>query len=195
MNYPGLLQDIIFVLQKLGYQNIQSTAYLLLSLLSMKHSFWLNSQKDVQQVFWFGLSLLLIVLATNKYFDLLGSLVIRVRDLMELYDWYNQRKPLQLILIAINLLGLVGGTGLIVRRFIFNNHPSWLSLLLVLYVTDYAIIKSISFHDIDQVLYQKFTVISLSSSIELALFILLTGSVYRAIVWDRRFLVPINRGN
>ncbi len=104
-------------------------------------------------LFWLGLFCMLILLGLNKQLDLQTLLTQTARDLSKAQGWYYDRRPVQLLFIAlVGLGGIAASVGLAyaLRRVI---RRVWLAVLGVAELMVFIVVRAASFHHVDQLLF------------------------------------------
>jgi len=121
-----------------------------------------------RRLFWWGVSFVLLLLALNKQFNLLSYLTRLGRSLAAEQGWYEARQAFQLeTIFAVLIVGAVflGFSILFMRR----DHPRhWLVLAGVTFLLVLVLVRSVSLHALDWLLYRSVAGIPVNWFFELA---------------------------
>jgi hypothetical protein len=104
-------------------------------------------------MFWLGLFCMLLFLGLNKQLDLQTLLTQTARDLSKAQGWYYDRRPVQLLFIAlVGLAGVSASVGLAyaLRKVIGR---VWLAVLGIAELMVFIVVRAASFHHVDQLLF------------------------------------------
>jgi hypothetical protein len=101
-------------------------------------------------LFWFALVVFLIFLGTNKQLDLQTWLTALAKQLSKAQGWYENRRIVQIIFIAlVALAGILFFAGLVwLTRARWKSH--WLALAGSMFLACFIVVRAASFHHIDQ---------------------------------------------
>lgn len=102
---------------------------------------------------WFGLAMMLAALGVNKQLDLQSLLTAVGRDIAVAQGWYDQRKPVQLVFVAVVALGGIGAIALIAAAL--ARQGSWplrVAMLATSALGGFIIVRAASFHHVDTLL-------------------------------------------
>lgn len=105
--------------------------------------------------FWFSLALGTLLLGLNKQQDLTGFLTRLVRGAAWQDDWYFARQPVQLAIIAA--AGFIFGLLFfwLVRKVKPTSRGQSAALLGLVFLTGFALIRAVSLHAVDALLYRR----------------------------------------
>ncbi len=114
-----------------------------------------QSQGRSQRSLWFGLSLSMLLLGINKQQDLTGILTRLLRRQAFQADWYFSRQSVQLAIITA--VALVFGLLLLllVRRIKNRSRQQSIALFGIFFLAGFALVRAVSLHLIDALLYQR----------------------------------------
>ncbi len=129
--------------------------------------------------FWRGAAVGMFLLGVNKQGDLTGLLTNAIRGAAWRDNWFFARHTLQLAAIA-------GGIAIAFILFFIlawllrpKRWPQWLALLGIVYLTGFALVRAVSLHAIDYILYASVSGIQLNWIFELGgiAFVVLAASL------------------
>lgn len=149
---------------------------------------WLS--KD-NVIFWICFTLLIIFLGFNKQLDLQSNFTEMMRDMAKEHGWYEQRRPLQFMFVAIMAMSLPILV-LLVRTSLANSWRRykimWLGILLLLV---FIVIRAASFHHVDLIFYKSIGSLRFYQALEIvAIFIIFIGTFY-----ENKSIAIVNREN
>lgn len=137
---------------------------------------WLSKENII---FWFCFTLLIIFLGFNKQLDLQSNFTEIMRDMAKEHGWYEQRRPLQFLFVAVMAISLPILV-LLVRTSLANSWRRykimWLGILLLLV---FIVIRAASFHHVDLIFYKAIGSLRFYQALEItAIFIIFIGTFY-----------------
>lgn len=138
---------------------------------------------------WSGLSLLLCALGVSKQLDLHNQLTGLGRSLAYTLGWYEQRRIVQVVFIALVALAFVSSVKIIVTHFPRTSRRHRLALLGTMFLTSFIITRAASFHHLDTLLHWHLGSISINWILELGGISLIAIAAGWNVRW--RFAVPI----
>lgn len=135
-----------------------------------------NSPKAHKNL-WLGLSFLFILLAVNKQFKFLSWITEKGRQMAWQQEWYIVRESVQ-IPFMLSVLGLILITLLLISiRFRHNIRQYGLLLLSSFFLLGFVVIRAISIHAVDWVLYHPIAGFQINWVIELGGILLVASAV------------------
>lgn len=102
---------------------------------------------------WSGLSLLFCALGVSNQLDLLNQLTGLGRSWAYAQGWYDQRRAVQAVFVALMALVFVSSVKMIVTRFPRTSRRHRLALLGAVFLTSFIITRAASFHHLDTLLH------------------------------------------
>lgn len=144
----------------LNSNGLRALAYLVAGVLCLVASTRETAADDDTQrlirLFWLALAALLVVLAFSRMFDLGPWLTDQGREIAEAQGWYDERRRLQSRAVqGVLLLGAAGMSAGVLWFFraAYREHP--LAFIAIVYIVCYVLVRAISLHDVDSVLYNR----------------------------------------
>lgn len=129
---------------------------------------------------WRAVAVLSILLAINIGLDGLGRLTALVRSVAMLGGWYSERGPAQLYLV---LVALAASVSTVVVAFHLARNTSGtaaISLVVSSLLIAFVLVRAISLHALDQLMFARSAGVTLSSLIECGgIFIIIILSLWR----------------
>jgi hypothetical protein len=107
------------------------------------------ASKRTEVLFWTGLGGLLVFLGINKQLDLQTWLTLLGRRVAIAEGWYDHRRTVQLIFVALISLAAVGSLVFIWRLVRTHAEELWISLAGFVLLLGFVIIRAASFHHVD----------------------------------------------
>jgi hypothetical protein len=101
---------------------------------------------------WWGLGIILLILAINKQLDLQTWFTYTARDLAKADGWYAQRRMYQLafiIAIALTISLFLAILAIAIKDYW---HQVWLAIIGLGLLGSFIVIRAVSFHHIDVLL-------------------------------------------
>lgn len=137
---------------------------------------WLNRDNVI---FWLCFTLIIIFLGFNKQLDLQSNFTEIMRNMAKEHGWYEQRRPLQFLFVAVMAMSLPILI-LLVRTSLANSWRRykimWLGILLLLV---FIVIRAASFHHVDLIFYKAIGSLRFYQALEIvAIFIIFIGTFY-----------------
>ncbi len=130
--------------------------------------------------FWVVLAALIALLGLTRQLDLQALAAQVTRGLLHQDGVYDERGGLQIGLIAA--IGIFGMIGLLVALFSFRRAEASVLVALVgaILLASFTLIRTISLHDVDQLLHQGLGVphLQVNNLIEVGLLAVITGAGY-----------------
>lgn len=102
---------------------------------------------------WSGLSLLFCALGVSKQLDLHNLLTGLGRSLAHTQGWYDQRRAVQAVFIALMALAFVSSVKMIVTHFPRTSRRHRLALLGAVFLISFIVTRAASFHHLDALLH------------------------------------------
>ena len=102
--------------------------------------------------FWLFTFALLVALGINKQLDLQTWLTEIGRDLAHEQGWYEQRRAVQRLFIALLALGGLATAGILAHHFRRVLRLVWVALSGIVLLFSFVVIRAASFHHVDQFL-------------------------------------------
>lgn len=100
-------------------------------------------------IFWSGLGALLLLLGVNKQLDLQTLLTLTGRRIAISQGWYEQRRVVQIIFVALVGFVAVGGCFLMWRVVRGHGPDVWVALVGFALLLAFVFIRAASFHHVD----------------------------------------------
>ena len=126
-------------------------------------SFWAGRREKEEAVgrararhaplFWFGLSVILLMLGFNKQLDLQSDLTNIGRSMAKSEGWYENRRVYQFMFVAFFATAAIAAVGAAIwfMRDVWRRYR--LAFVGIIYLCTFVIIRASSFHHIDVFLY------------------------------------------
>lgn len=146
--------------------------YTLAAVLSLRLS--LSASRRISGDFWFGLFLVMACLGVNKQLDLQTALNAFLRCHAQVFDWYDIRRTIQLMIgfvIAMLAMGAILTIGWSMRRK-FKSH--WKAVLGICLLTTFLALRASSFTHVDTLFDANLWVFRFDHIIELSGILLIT---------------------
>lgn len=147
-------------------------------------------QDKALKLFWFCLSVFLIILGTNKQLDLQSLLTQVGKDMAIAQGWYEKRRVVQFLFII-----LIGGTGVIVLSVLIRKFWKMLDYVKVTLVGCvilfmFIMIRAMSFHHVDILINTRLAGIKMNWLFEIGgLSVILLGTIrYLRIIKNKKAL-------
>jgi hypothetical protein len=118
-------------------------------------------------LFWSGLAVLLLLLGINKQLDLQTWLTLTGRRMARAQGWYEYRRPVQLLFVVMVALAAVGGFAAIWRFVREHRRELWISLLGLVLLLAFVIVRAASFHHVDNLISFHFAGVRMNWVLEL----------------------------
>lgn len=121
-----------------------------------------------QLLFWWSLTLILILLGINKQLDLQSLFTDIGRALSKSQGWYDQRRSVQFwFVLFLGLFGLV--FMMVAIRIVLNIlRECWLAVVGFIFLITFIFIRAVSFHHFDQVIDLRLSGIRMNWVLELS---------------------------
>lgn len=163
-----IMQNLLAVMTNNGWQAgindpgftgwITVGCYFLTSVLCFRQLWRLKAHRRqaIRQpaiILWSGLSLLFCALGVSKQLDLLSLLTGLGRSWAYTQGWYDQRRTVQVVFIALMALAFVSSVKMIVTHFPRTSRRHRLALLGAVFLTSLIITRAASFHHLDTLLH------------------------------------------
>lgn len=133
---------------------------------------------------WVGMALLLTFLALSKQWNLLPQWVQSVREIAWLQGWYGLRRGFQMIFIAVILVFLLAWLLAVLRN---SPWQLWLPITAVTILFALSIVRAVSLHMIDDLLYQEIAPrLQPNALIELSGLTIISLSALLALLWPQK---------
>lgn len=133
-----------------------------------------------QQTFWLMMAIVLFLLAVNKQLDLQTWLTEVARNIAREQDWYQQRRIFQVWVVGV--IAVVGVSLIILAGWLMRHSArhrlAFIGLILLL---TFIMIRSASFHPVDDVLAFKFAKLKLRYILELGAIVCIATSAARSL--------------
>ena len=132
-----------------------TVAYIIVSILCFwaaaetKMSIQINSNNHI---IWFGISVLLVLLAINKHLNLHKWFTIVGRGIARSQGWYGRRRKIQKVFIMIVALCSYLFLCVLIWWFKENIIHYWLTLAGMIFLVSFTIIRAVSHHRVDYLL-------------------------------------------
>lgn len=107
------------------------------------------SERRTEGLFWGGLAALLVLLGINKQLDFQTLLTLTARKIAIAQGWYENRRPVQLLFVFLVGLAAFGGFVFMWRLVREQSGELWLSLLGLVLLLAFVIVRAASFHHVD----------------------------------------------
>ena len=117
-----------------------------------------NIQQPERHVFWFGLSILLLVLGINKQLDLQTLLTALGREIAQANGLYESRREIQLIFVVLFTLFCFSSFVALLWWLRGCWRRYWIALLGVAFLVSFVVIRAASFQHVDY-LISKWSII------------------------------------
>ncbi len=127
--------------------------YFLTSVLCFRRYWRLKAHRRPAIFLWSGLSLLLCALGVSRQLDLHNLFTGLGRSLAYTQGWYDQRRGVQVVFIALVTLAFILSVKLIVTHLPHCTRRHRLALLGTLFLTSFIITRAASFHHLDTLLH------------------------------------------
>lgn len=150
---------------------------------------WTERQRRLRR-FWFGLTVMLVLLGINKQFDLQTLLTEVGKDLAIEQGWYRSRRAVQGVFVKlVAFVALTTACVLSYRMRKLLRHTLW-PLLGMVALLSFIVIRAASFHHIDLLLRSEVFGIQTNWALELSGIAMVFWGAYRAGggPWARRFI-------
>jgi len=118
-------------------------------------------------LFWGGLTALLVLLGINKQLDFQTLLTLTARKVAIAQGWYENRRPIQLMFILLVGLAAIGGFAFMWRLVREQSGELWLSLLGLILLLAFVIVRAASFHHVDTLINFRVSGIRMNWVLEL----------------------------
>jgi hypothetical protein len=102
--------------------------------------------------FWTAIAALLIFLGINKQLDLQTAFTFMAKDFAKATGWYENRRIVQGIFVALIALGGMLTTGALFWFYRRELKILWPALAGLAFLGSFVVIRAASFHHVDQVL-------------------------------------------
>lgn len=99
-------------------------------------------------VFWLALGVAIIALAVNKQLDLQSDVTAFAKGVAQRQGWYEERRTVQVVFIAMMFLGIVVGGAAAVRFFRHVPREGGLALMGVACVAVFALLRAAQFNHV-----------------------------------------------
>lgn len=138
-----------------------------------------NPANRDKRLFWWTLTVLLVFLGFNKQLDLQTLLTLTGRRIAIAQGWYESRRAVQLIFVA--LIGAAGLLSVWLMTRLVRKHPE-LRLALVGFVAllAFVVIRAASFHHVDQLINFHFAGVRMNWVLELGAITLVSMGAWKA---------------
>jgi len=138
--------------------------------------------------FWFAIAAIMFVLALSRLVELGPLISEEGRELAKQQGWYDERRAYQRRAVeAIAVAGSMVAAAGFIWLFAVPSRQYPLALIAVVFLVCYVLIRAISLHEVDTVLYDRpIEGIRINALLELAAIALLSVAALIAIAPDRR---------
>ncbi len=99
--------------------------------------------------FWLVLALVLAALALNKQLDLQSALTAIGRCHAKANGWYENRRQVQIVFIAVLLLVSFAGTFALAHKFRGHLVALWPAILGIAFLSGFIAVRAVGFHHFD----------------------------------------------
>lgn len=125
----------------------------------------------------------MLLVGANKLFELTSVFTRFLRKIAWNHDWYMERSFFQFVVIGVIFFGVIAGAFFVWRLLLRRRYSAAFRVVAIsiLLLAAYSMIRSVSLHALDSLLYQKKMGIRLNWVIELGGII----SVIVAAIWER----------
>jgi hypothetical protein len=155
--------------------------YLIAALLSVQAARQTPASANGARRWWYGLALMLLALGLNKQLDLQSLLTAVGRDVAVAQGWYEQRKRVQLVFVAIVALGGIGAIGLIAATLARRaGWPLRAAVLAAGVLVVFIIVRAASFHHVDAMLHLPATAGGLNIFLEVGPLLVIMLAAWQA---------------
>lgn len=103
--------------------------------------------------YWWGLAVVLLILAINKQLDLQTWFTITAKKMALNQGWYRERRIVQLLFIGWLIFGVLAAIAWVKNRLGHIWKDFKLILGGLLFLSAFIIVRATSFHHVDQVLH------------------------------------------
>lgn len=115
-----------------------------------------SRESSLLALFWFALATLLLVMGLSRMFDLAATITDWGRDYARDQGWYNDRREYQrLVVEGILAAGVAFGSLALVWFFRSAYRERPLAFFAIVFLMTYVLIRAVSLHQIDAVLYNR----------------------------------------
>lgn len=139
-----------------------------------------------------GFALLMIALGLNKQLDLQTFMTDVGRELAEAQGWYENRRVVQMILLAALGVGVLG-LGIVVMRVRGMLRPHRLALVGMLFLLGFVAMRASSFFKVDRLLGVQFAGVKMNWVFELGGIGIVIASVVVSLVVLRKARLEVRR--
>jgi hypothetical protein len=132
-----------------------------------------------KKLFWSTLTILLVFLGFNKQLDLQTLLTLTGRRIAIAQGWYENRRVVQLIFVAMIALG--GALSVWLTSRLVRKHPDLrLALLGVVVLLVFVVVRAASFHHVDQLINFHLAGVRMNWVLELGAIALVSMGAWKA---------------
>jgi hypothetical protein len=135
---------------------LRVTAYLLGAALCAVASarLYVGGARRTSIAFWIVITLVMATMGLSRMVDLGPLLTEHGRDFARDYGWYEDRRSIQRTAVEVVIIGGVVAACVAAAWLAFAAAPEHpLGALAVVYLTTFVIVRAISLHQVDQLLY------------------------------------------
>ena len=139
-----------------------------------------------QKNFWLGLAIMLFILGVNRILDLQALFSNLGRDYAFQSGWYAKRRVFQFIAIIIIVFAAIE---LLKRLIVFMKdslEELWLVILASIYLLAFTLIRAISLHYVDSLIYRKIFYIRINWLLEFSGIIMVIIPAYKQMLKYRK---------
>ena len=138
---------------------------------------------------WSGLSLLFCILGVSRQLDLHNLLTGLGRSLAYTQGWYDQRRAVQVVFIAVVALAFISSVKMIVTHLPRTSRRHRLAIFGTVFLTSYIITRATSYHHLDTLLNWHLGSLTINWILELGALSLVAIAAGWNVRW--RFAEPI----